>query len=101
MRKNKHIFCEQCSKRIKSTDDLITMFIEMVIVPLHSSCYGKDLKGCFSFLMNIPLNGWYSNIQSIFIFLVAIGLFIFGDKLLKYLKIVVCIPVVYRLSSYI
>ncbi|HLQ72207.1 MAG TPA: hypothetical protein VK142_10430 [Bacillota bacterium] len=101
MRKNKHIFCEQCSKRIKSKDDLITMFIAMGIVPLHSSCYGKNLKGGFSFLMNKPLNGWYANIQSIFFLLVAIGLLIFGDKRLKYLAIVVCIPVVYRLFSYI
>jgi len=101
MRKKKQIYCEQCSGQIQSKDDLITMFIVMSIVPLHSDCYGKQLKGGASFLMNKPLNGWYGNIQSTFFLLLAIGLFIFGNRELKFIAIVVCIPVIYRLGSYI
>ncbi len=95
---SKAVYCEKCSKEIKSRGDLVTATLFFVIVAYHENCYAKDLKGFKGlFLDNRTLNGFSGNFLFVMAILVGIG-FAFGS--MKWVSIVAVIPVLYRFFSF-
>jgi len=50
--------CAHCQRRINRRDDLVVALVFFSIVPYHTGCYARALRGCQSAVIgNEPING--------------------------------------------
>ncbi|HLR70624.1 MAG TPA: hypothetical protein VK085_04245 [Pseudogracilibacillus sp.] len=98
----KEIYCEECSGKIHSKEDLITAQFKLDIIPLHEECYAHGLKGVKSlYLKNKPVNGFSGNASAFMFAVLGLSFLIFGEGDLKYVAIFTLIPLSIRLFSYL
>lgn len=100
---DREIFCSVCAGEIYTREDLVVANEFVEILPFHSSCYSKSVKGIRTlFLNNTPINGFASTIGTAFAFLIGLNGLIFvpetGFKLLGIFLIIV--PLGLRLYSW-
>jgi hypothetical protein len=99
---SKTVYCDKCAKEIEVRDDLVTATLFFEVVPYHSECYARDLKGARSFFLdNQPLNGFSGNFGFILVTIIAIGWLFFAENPSKWFSLFAIIPIGYRLYSYL
>jgi len=95
----KTIYCDKCLREITVRSDLVTAILFFEVVPYHTDCYAKDLKGFKTlFLENQPINGFSGNVITIFAILLCIACLFYEP--MKYLSIIAIIQIIYRFYSY-
>lgn len=99
--KHTKVICEKCNGEVVSSADLVTDTYVVGVVAYHERCYVQDIKGGRSFfLSNVPLNGFASNLTTIFTIIIALLLAIFADSE-RVIALLAIIPLGYRLYSYL
>ncbi|MCK6256290.1 hypothetical protein LCY76_06735 [Fictibacillus sp. KIGAM418] len=99
---SKTIICDRCTKEITLKDDLVTVTMFFEVIPYHEECYAHDLKGTISFFLNNrSLNGLSGNISMVISILFGLWLVFFTEGSLRFVSLLVLIPIIYRLYSYL
>lgn len=99
---SKTVYCEKCKRRIPYRGDLVTTTIFLEVVPYHEDCFANDLKGAKTlFVDNQPINGFSGNSTFLLCFILAFILLFFVDGPMKWLSILMIIPIIYRIYSYL
>jgi len=97
--KEKRIYCERCVGEITNREDLVVAFQLLEIVPYHSSCYSKSLKGFQTlFVGNEPVNGPIGTLKAIIFFIIV--LILLFNPTIRFLGVILLIPPGIRLYSW-
>lgn len=98
----KVIVCEHCKKEIEYNHDLVVAYLFIIIQTYHADCYVHGLKSTKTFFLNNhPINsdsGTYAAVTSV---ISTFLLFFIAPSELKLFTILLLIPFLARILSYI